>query len=281
MGCEEVDPATLPGSLRSKQILRKLLDEATKMAQHRDDRCLLRSHVQAATSRLREEGDLTTQTGHSALLEGGDEAEDGDHLETRALPEARPPPPPCPKTPTPMLHHREMMEHLTTLRHITETLVERGYPVPRVCVCCEFSAQVADKFQLAGMDVMTCDMYYESASADIPHFRGDALQLLEVGAFELVIAFPPCTFLSNAQTRYLVEDPTRWAKMEAASDLIQAIYYADAEFVCIENPKMSPYARDALGIAPTQVVHPHEHGHPESKSTLLFTRNLPLVQVRM
>ena len=53
--------------------------------------------------------------------------------------------------------------------------------------------------------------------------------------------------------------------MEEASDLIQAIYYADAEFVAIENPKMSPYARECLGIPPTQVIHPHEHGHGESK----------------
>ena len=66
--------------------------------------------------------------------------------------------------------------------------------------------------------------------------------------------------------------------MERAAQLIQAIYYADAEYVCIENPKMSPYARECLGINPTQAIHPHQHGHGESKAVLLFTRNLPLVK---
>ena len=66
--------------------------------------------------------------------------------------------------------------------------------------------------------------------------------------------------------------------MEAASDLIQAIYYCDAEFVAIEQPKMSPYARDCLGIPPTQTVHPHQHGHGESKAVLLWTRNLPEIR---
>ena len=66
---------------------------------------------------------------------------------------------------------------------------------------------VASWMAQCGIDVCTCDLVYETQVPTIPHFRGDARQLLEVGAFEILIAFCPCDFLSNAQTRYVVSRP--------------------------------------------------------------------------
>ena len=157
------------------------------------------------------------------------------------LPAVLAPPPPCPRPPTPMAHKEQMEEHMAVLRTITEQRVQQGYPRPRCAVLCERSAQVASWMAKCGIDVCTCDLIYESDSTTIPHYRGDALDLLAVGAFEIVLAFVPCTYLSNAQTRYLTSQPDRWPKMERACELLQAVYYCDAEFVAIENPKMSPY----------------------------------------
>ena len=120
-----------------------------------------------------------------------------------------------------MMHRTAMTAHLEELRTITERLVSLGHPRPRAAVLCEYSGAMASALHSCGIDTVSCDIEYETKCPAIPHFRGDALQLLEVGAFELICAFPPCTFLSNAQTRYLVTDPRRWARMEEAAELMQ------------------------------------------------------------
>ena len=201
---------------------------------------------------------------------------------TEPLPPALPQPPPCPKPPTPMVHRGIMERHFRTLRFIVDDLVNRGgCPRPRVGVLCENSCITANFWHMCGFDVLTCDLIYETAdvSGTVPHYRGDALHLLEHAHLDLVCAFPPCTYLTNSQTARLTSDPARWQHMLDGVHFLQSIYHApDIKFMSIENPKLSPYSRDVLGILPTCVMNLHQQGHSESKTVLIFSRNLPPVK---
>ncbi len=92
----------------------------------------------------------------------------------------------------------------------------------------------------------------------------------------MVIAHPPCTYLTNSGVCHLHTDPTRWAKLEAGAAFFRAMLDAPAPRVAVENPIMHRYARELVGgVRPTQIVQPWQHGHPESKATGLWLRGLP------
>ena len=133
-----------------------------------------------------------------------------------------------------MIHGTVMERHFRLIKTIVDDLVERDRcPRPRVGVLCENSCVTANFWKMCGFDVLTCDLVYESAdtTGEIPHYRGDALHLLDSADLDIVIAFPPCTYLSNAQTGRLVHDPSRWEQMERGVRFMQAIYYSDVEMV--------------------------------------------------
>ena len=182
----------------------------------------------------------------------------------------------APVDPAP-LHESRLMHQLSQLRVNAETLVALGYPRPRVLVAMEKSAIVARAFKEAGCDVATCDLQ-DSEDCDIPHFKGDARLAVNLG-FHLVIAHPPCTYLSNAGSCWLRE-PGRMDNMLSAARLFTDMINADAPFVAVENPVMHRHARAAInGLRPTQFIHPWQHGHGDTKPTGWYLRGgLPHVR---
>ena len=99
------------------------------------------------------------------------------------------------------------------------------------------------------------------------------------GPWDMIIAFPPCTFLTNASAvRMRVKgeiQPERYAKMLEARAFFMAILNADCEKIAVENPtpmkicELPPY---------TQAIQPYQHGHPYSKRTCLWLKNLDPLQ---
>lgn len=94
--------------------------------------------------------------------------------------------------------------------------------------------------------------------------------------WDLIIAHPPCTFLSNAGARFLypkgVLNEERLKKGLEAKELFMALYNADCEKICIENPIPSKiYGLPAY----SQTIQPYEHGHPVQKKTCLWLKGLP------
>ena len=69
----------------------------------------------------------------------------------------------------------------------------------RVLIACEFSGIVRDAFRSHGHDAVSCDLGPSERPG--PHIQGDVLDVLDRG-WDLMIAFPPCTYLSNSGARW-------------------------------------------------------------------------------
>lgn len=152
----------------------------------------------------------------------------------------------------------------------------------RVLVACEYSGAVRDAFLTRGHDAMSCDLYPTETPG--PHYLGDVRDILGDG-WDLMVAHPPCQYMAVSGARWLYDpdthtlDPDRWKGLWEAAHFFRELWEAPIPRVAVENPRMLRAARVIIGrgrrIHPTQVIHPWEHGHGETKSTGLWLRNLP------
>ena len=143
----------------------------------------------------------------------------------------------------------------------------------RVLVACEYSGVVRDAFIRGGHDAMSCDII--PTDIDGPHYQGSVMDILD-NDWDLMIAHPPCTYLSNAGARFLypkkVLNFERFAKGLEAKKFFIALYKANISKICIENPtpskiyELPPYS---------QTIQPYEYGHPFQKRTNLWLKGLP------
>lgn len=90
-----------------------------------------------------------------------------------------------------------------------------------------------------------------------------------------MIAHPPCTYLCNSGVRWLHSDPERWAKMREGAELFRTLLDAPIPHIAVENPIVHKYAVEIIGRRQDCVVQPWQHGHPETKATCLWLKNLP------
>lgn len=141
--------------------------------------------------------------------------------------------------------------------------------VPRVLVACEYSGRVRDAFGEVGCDAWSCDLLDTETPGN--HYKGDVRDLLELG-WDLLIAHPPCTYLTNAGARWW---PNRQQEQVAALDFVRLLLDAPIDRIALENPpgRIGSQIRKA-----DQYIHPWEHGHPETKTTGLWLKNLPLLK---
>ena len=143
----------------------------------------------------------------------------------------------------------------------------------KVLVACEFSGVVREAFRAKGHDAWSCDLL----DTEIPgnHFRGPVeMGLLEEG-WDLLIAHPPCTYISNAGARFLypkgVLNPDRLRLGVKACVLFMKLWNAPINKICIENPIPST----AYGLPPyTQIIQPYYFGDPYQKKTCLWLKGL-------
>jgi len=137
----------------------------------------------------------------------------------------------------------------------------------RVLVACEFSGVVRDAFIARGADAVSCDLLPSERPG--PHIQGDVLAELGPTGRDLLVAFPPCTYLSGAG-RHLW--PLRITEQMHALQFVLALWCSDVPRVAIENP------RGVLSVIwrrPSQVVQPSHFGAHYSKATCLWLRGLP------
>ena len=142
----------------------------------------------------------------------------------------------------------------------------------KVLVACEYSGVVRDAFRARGHDAISCDLRPTLQGG--PHAQGDVRAVLQ-HPWDLVIAHPPCTYMTVASNRALNEDPTRMQSLEKAARFLRECLEANAERVCVENPPMLAPARAIIGREPNDKAHAHHFGHHERKLYRLWTRGLP------
>ena len=106
------------------------------------------------------------------------------------------------------------------------------------------------------------------------HYQGDIFDL-DFSDFDLMIAHPPCTYLSNSGVCHLHTDITRWPNLIDGALFFKRLLECDIKRIAIENPIMHKYAKKIIGCGQqSQVVHPHMFGHKEQKATCLWTKGL-------
>lgn len=142
----------------------------------------------------------------------------------------------------------------------------------KVLVACEYSGIVRDAFLRHGHDAVSCDLLPTESPG--PHYQGDVRDILGDG-WDLMIAHPPCTYLSNSGVRWLHEDPSRWQKMIDGANFFKTLLEADIEKIAIENPVLHGYALKIIGRGPDQTVQPWMFGHGECKRICFWLKNLP------
>jgi hypothetical protein len=157
----------------------------------------------------------------------------------------------------------------------------------RVLLPCEESQAVCKEFRRLGHEAYSCDT--EPCSGGHPewHIQGDAMRPLWGGRWDVVIAFPPCTYLANSGVKHMYEggkkengfDMDRVEKMEAGARFFNqfVLYGKTGGKIAIENPIQHKYARELINKY-NQIIHPYMFGHMEQKSTCIWTFNLPLLK---
>ena len=150
----------------------------------------------------------------------------------------------------------------------------------RILVACERSGRVRDALLARGHDAISCD----TAPTDSPgpHICGRVEDVLD-GGWDMIIGFPPCTYLSNANTPCVVggcPHPThdadwrewRYTEMLNACLFFHALRDA-APLTAVENPMPNPHARPLLGKHSAH-TEPFWFGHPWTKRTLWWLKGL-------
>lgn len=169
-----------------------------------------------------------------------------------------------------------------------------------VLVACEESQVVCKAFRARGHRAFSCDIQDCSGGHLEWHIKGDVLPLLngncefvtvdcvphkQDGRWDLIIAHPPCTYLSRTAQSNPYQ---KWASEEyrqnffkqriLAFEFFMICYNSDCFRVAVENPPgyVSTYFRK-----PNQIIHPWEFGHNVNKPTGLWLKGLPLLEPTM
>lgn len=160
-----------------------------------------------------------------------------------------------------------------------------------ILVACEESQRVCMAFREKGHRAFSCDVIDCSGghpewhikqnvipllNGDCDFITQDGLHHIQQGKWDMIIAFPPCTFLSNAGARFLWKnhklDLERYYQGLIGKALFMTIYKADCERIVIENPTSSKIFELP---SHSQVIQPYEFGHPYTKRTCLWLKNVP------
>ena len=167
----------------------------------------------------------------------------------------------------------------------------------KILVACEESQAVTIELRKLGHEAYSCDIIECSGGHPEWHIMQDVLPLLNgncvfttfdealhkiTGKWDMIIAFPPCTYLTSAGTRHYslkcnppekVEE--RIKNRKKAIDFFMEFANADCDKIAIENPVgyMNTYWRK-----PNQIIHPYYFGENAKKRTCLWLKGLPELQ---
>lgn len=162
----------------------------------------------------------------------------------------------------------------------------------RVLIACEESQRVCVEFRKRGHETFSCDIQECSGGHPEWHIMGDCLRVLNgscefetmdgtthkiKGKWDLIVAHPPCTYLTVAGNRWFDEKRYGGLAIQRKLDRQEAIEFfmrfvnADCEQIAIENPigVMSTVYRK-----PDQIIQPYQFGNRARKATCLWLKGL-------
>ena len=142
----------------------------------------------------------------------------------------------------------------------------------RILVACEESQIVCKAFREKGHEAYSCDIIDSSGGHPEWHIKEDVLKVIEREHWDMMIAFPPCTYLTSSGLHWNKRVPGRNAKTKEAVAFVKELMDAPIEKIAIENP---PGRINTAIRKPDQLIHPYYFGDEAQKKTNLWLKNLP------
>ncbi len=144
----------------------------------------------------------------------------------------------------------------------------------KVLVACEYSGRVSRAFAALGHDVISAD--FEPSEYGSPyHYQGDCFDLINDQHFDLMIAHPPCTYLSVSGMHWTARGLRDPQLTEDALSFVRRLMDAPIKRIAIENPVSVISSRIRK---PDQIINPYQFGEDASKKTCLWLKELPLLR---
>lgn len=159
-----------------------------------------------------------------------------------------------------------------------------------VLIACEESQVTVKAFRNLGFNAFSCDIQRPSGNHEEWHYLGDVKDILDapckfktldgrkhqIKKWHLLIAHPPCTYLTKAGACRMFKNKTlqkqRYKEMLKARDFFFRFYNASVECIAIENPIPMKICK----LPPISTyVQPYWFGEPYSKKTCFWLKNLP------
>ena len=142
----------------------------------------------------------------------------------------------------------------------------------KILVACEYSGTVRDAFIRGGHEAMSCDLLPTDAPG--PHYQGDVMDIIKDG-WDLMIAHPPCTYLSVSGMHWTTRGLRDPKLTEDALEFVRQLMAAPIPSIALENPVSVISSRIRK---PDQIITPYQFGHDASKKTCLWLKGLPLLR---
>ena len=146
----------------------------------------------------------------------------------------------------------------------------------KVLVACEESQRVCIAFRNKGHEAYSCDILECSGGHPEWHIQDDVLKHINKN-WDLIIAHPPCTYLTVAANKYYNVEKygkkaeERQKQRQKAMDFFMLFTDLKCPKVCIENPIG---VMSSFNCKPTQIIQPYQFGHAERKATCLWLKGL-------
>lgn len=142
----------------------------------------------------------------------------------------------------------------------------------KVLIACEFSGTVREAFRARGHEAVSCDLLPSEKPG--PHYEGDVRDIIGAN-WDLMIAHPPCTYLSASGLHWNKRRPERAQQTEDAIAFVMMLTNAPIPRIAIENPVGCLSSR---WRKPDQIIQPYQFGHDASKATCLWLQGLPKLE---
>ena len=161
----------------------------------------------------------------------------------------------------------------------------------KILIACEESQTICKEFRRLWHEAYSCDIQECSWWHPEWHIQGDAIEEAYSGKYDMMIAHPPCTYLTSTWERWFYHNddkhlptkdrrphplfPNRRKDREESIEFFIKLWNAPIKYIAIENPV--GYMNTHF-MKPTQIIQPFNFWENASKKTCLWIKNLPLLK---
>ena len=146
----------------------------------------------------------------------------------------------------------------------------------KILMACEESQTVTKILRALGHEAFSCDLEPCSGGKPEWHIQGDAIAEAYIGKYDMMIAHPPCTYLTVTGNKWMKPEfkerfPNRQQQRKDAIEFFLKLFNSPIPKIAVENPVgiMSTVFRK-----PDQYVHPYFFGDKHSKKTGFWLKGL-------